>query len=261
MITDCFAWTEGDQREHIEPTLRSAASGMTYNKYESAMASYDDGNDSCLTWFGGMHRRQEIDTFLPSMPPTDPTEKDTNALLNNDMKSLTPEERERTMLEIHGVQTAMHEDPEFIQQCLDEMELELHRTTSKQTAYQQALRMSPAYANDRAFRIAFLRADSFNPQRAAKRFVCFFEEKMMLFGKEKLTKHIQLDDLEEEDVQNLDSGCLSVIQGGDMAGRPIVIGFPHRKPPHTSPESIVRDDFVNRVGLPKLTPVLECRIL
>jgi hypothetical protein len=53
--------------------------------------------------------------------------------------------------------------------------------------------------------------------------VRFFELKKRLFGAEKLVKDITLDDLDEDDMDTLETGCVQVSPLIDMAGRPIFV--------------------------------------
>ena len=52
--------------------------------------------------------------------------------------------------------------------------------------------------------------------------VRYFEEKLSLFGRAKLTKDIVLDDLSEDDLKTLKSGYLQVLPGCDRSGRKII---------------------------------------
>lgn len=70
----------------------------------------------------------------------------------------------------------------------------------------------PSYSDSAHFRLRFLRADTFDAKKAARRFVQFFEERLDLFGPQVgLGKEcITLDDLSEDDLEALECGGLQV---------------------------------------------------
>jgi hypothetical protein len=75
----------------------------------------------------------------------------------------------------------------------------------------------------------FLRAESFDPYNAASRMVQFFEEKYELFGANKLTKDITLDDLDLDDIITLENGFYQVLPEKDCAGHKVFCAFPKLK--------------------------------
>jgi hypothetical protein len=134
-------------------------------------------------------------------------------------------ERENAMDDVHGIAEVEEEDPAFVSLCL--VEFEDHLTTIKQeTAYALAEAMSRQYVSAKGFRMMFLRADRYAPKDAAERMVRFFELKKRLFGAEKLVKDITLDDLDEDDMDTLETGCVQVSPLVDMTGRPIFVVLP-----------------------------------
>ena len=72
----------------------------------------------------------------------------------------------------------------------------------------------------------FLRAESFDPCNAASRMVRFFDEKCELFGADKLTKDITLEDLDPDDIITLENGFYQVLPEKDCAGRKVFCQFP-----------------------------------
>lgn len=77
----------------------------------------------------------------------------------------------------------------------------------------------------RDFRIMFLRGNRYNPEKAAKQMVAFFDSKLMLFGKDLLAKHITLNDLDEDDREGLRHGCVLPGPTLDRAGRQLLVNF------------------------------------
>jgi hypothetical protein len=58
--------------------------------------------------------------------------------------------------------------------------------------------MNSKYVENRLFRLAFLRADSFDARKAGLRIVRFFQLQLDLFGEDKLVMDIVQDDLDHE---------------------------------------------------------------
>ena len=67
----------------------------------------------------------------------------------------------------------------------------------------------------------FLRAESFDARKAAKRMVKYFESKQLLFGKDKLVKRITYADLDADDKGALLSGGAQILRSKDQSGRTI----------------------------------------
>jgi hypothetical protein len=146
---------------------------------------------------------------------------DADVVAADEMNQLSLKEREQVFEDIHGVSDVIDEEPLFVGQCLEQMEVVVGKIRKK-SAYERALFLSPAYVQSRDFRLMFLRAERFEPQRSAKRFVKFFEYKLGLFGADKLVKTITLDDLDEDDMACLMTGSHYSLKDKDRAGRTIV---------------------------------------
>ena len=144
--------------------------------------------------------------------------------LARQMSQLSMPEREASLYDIHGVSEMVQETPDFVFQKLQELDAALSaiEAPSKQ-AYTQALELDPAYAMSEGLRLKFLRADTFDPVEAAKRMVRHFETKFKLFGAEKLTKELGVEDLSPEDQEVIESGWLTLLPLRDTAGRLIVV--------------------------------------
>jgi hypothetical protein len=151
------------------------------------------------------------------------------------------EEREKVLEDIHGITPVVDEPREFIEACLALLEKELTNIPSK-AAYDLASSMSKEYTSSIKIRLMFLRADSFDPYKAASRMVRFFEEKYALFGADKLTKDIVLADLDPDDIAALEKGFYQVLPEKDSAGRKVCCFFPKLKVVQT-PQNQVSDDF------------------
>eukprot|EP00980_Cylindrotheca_fusiformis_P029242 scaffold22766_cov131-Cylindrotheca_fusiformis.AAC.8 len=149
-----------------------------------------------------------------------PSQAEVDALVARDMNELTGKEREQVLHDIHGVADFPDETPLEVERRLAELETQIQRVASK-SAYQQALAHSEAYVKDRTFRLKFLRADLFNTRRAASRLVGFFEQKLLIFGANKLARDITLEDLDHDDLAVLNNGHMQFLPQKDMGGRSI----------------------------------------
>lgn len=159
-----------------------------------------------------------------ALPPGLPTYEDIDALIANEMNRMSLEEREKVLDEIHGIVQIEEEDVDTMDSCLKKIEYHLQNIKSN-TAYALAEAMSRKYVSSRRLRMMFLRADRYNSEDAAERMIRFFDLKESLFGVHKLVKDITLDDLDENDIECLKSGCYQISPLKDMAGRTITIYF------------------------------------
>jgi hypothetical protein len=162
---------------------------------------------------------------LPLSPPSeDPSSSAADGLLTQALFNLSRKELEETLADVHCVAEEADETPEFLLSCLDQLDEAVFKLPFK-PAYLRAKMESPEYVNNRSLRLQFLRAEYFEPERAATRLASFFETKMELFGTNKLTRDILLQDLEEKDFGCLESGCASR-PSRDQGSRPIILFSP-----------------------------------
>jgi hypothetical protein len=142
--------------------------------------------------------------------------------LAREMNELSVQEREHVLDDIHGVAQAYEETPEFIAKCLEELDEHISKIPKpKRRAYDRALFFKPTIQNDGNFKLMFLRADIYDPEKAAKRMVKYFEDKLQLFGEEKLAREIRLEDLTKEDMDVFSTGWCLELPHKDQVGRPI----------------------------------------
>lgn len=130
----------------------------------------------------------------------------------------------RLVLEGAGWQRRMSSLPRELQDLLWILDLRLP-TIKQGTAYELAETLDRSYANDPNFRLMFLRANNYQPERAARQMIKFFDFKQKLFGRSKLVKDITLNDLDDDDRASLRSGFLQVRQP-DIAGRKLIAELP-----------------------------------
>jgi hypothetical protein len=145
-----------------------------------------------------------------------------DAELAKEMNELSVQEREKVLDDIHGVAQAHEETPEFVASCLEELDARISQIPKvKRRAHSRALFFKPTIQNDAKFKLMFLRADVYDAEKAAKRMIKYYEDKLELFGEEKLAKDITLDDLTEEDMDVYSTGWCLELPHKDQVGRPI----------------------------------------
>jgi hypothetical protein len=155
-----------------------------------------------------------------SLPAKDPTLDDIDSILAKELHKMKMDERELVYEELHGVDKGVEETPEFVAEKLSEFGRELQKISHK-PAYNQAESISREYATGRKLRLMFLRAECFDPVKAAKRFVDFFEGKLDTFGKDALARPLYLTDLDKDDMACLKAGHIQMLPARDPAGRSI----------------------------------------
>jgi hypothetical protein len=142
---------------------------------------------------------------------------------HSELDKLSPKEQEQVFRDLYGLDSAVRmeeeEDHSIISKKLDEFELQLKSIISKE-AYEEAVRLCPAYVEKT--RLMFLRADRFNAQKAARRFVKHWQTKLELFGSDKaFSGSINQSDLTEADLESLASGGFQILSEKDRGGRTV----------------------------------------
>jgi hypothetical protein len=147
-----------------------------------------------------------------------------DAEIAKEMNELSVQERERVYEDIHGVAEVPNETLELVVTSLAALDRAILKISKpKRRILDRAFFLKPSLRDDNEFKLMFLRADSYDATKAAKRMVKFFEVKSRLFGDEKLVKRITLEDLDGKDVEVavLSGSCL-VLPRKDQTGRPII---------------------------------------
>jgi hypothetical protein len=179
------------------------------------MAEMNQLDDDILTRAIDEMSIQDVENINPNLSET---------LIGKEMHRLSMEERDDVLHDIHGVADIVEETPELVENCLHRLDLELSSIPYK-PAYEQALVMSPSFILDGRLCLMFLRAARFEPANAARRMVAFFEHKLNLFGPDKLTKQIRIDDLDDDTIACLETGYMQILPGRDRAGRAVLMAL------------------------------------
>lgn len=150
---------------------------------------------------------------------------DMNAVMAEELRSISGPEREQAYEELHGVFTgpdssAFEETSELIETSLSLLSIEIDRIPARQRrAYNRAIFLKPSIVSDRCFLLMFLRAERFHVCAAALRICRFFTEKLRLFGDSKLVSTLTLSDLSDDDITSLFNGAGHLIPQKDRTGR------------------------------------------
>jgi hypothetical protein len=120
----------------------------------------------------------------------------TDADLAADMNQLTFEERQAMEEDIHGVSDVVHETEELIASTMKGMIEALAKLSSRERqAWDRAVFLRPALAQDRKLHLMCLRARRFRTLEAAKLLAAYFRAKRDLFGDELLVHRITWQDV------------------------------------------------------------------
>lgn len=145
-----------------------------------------------------------------------------SSLIASELSLLSIEDREKALEEVHGVIQTTDEDPEKMKNLFDQVKEELKRIRYKQ-AYEKAAFRCSSYVADPEFVVLFLRADNYNPRKAAIRLVEHFKYKLELFEDKTLVRDIMYDDLDEGGKSVLKSGLMQTLPTPDRAGRQVML--------------------------------------
>jgi hypothetical protein len=170
---------------------------------------------------------EDVTLILPDKPPLHEfCSEDADQLMAQELNKLSIQEREKVFHDLHGISDQAHEEsPEFVKERLTELESALDERVPVKLAYEMALIIDPDYVTNTTFRLMFLRADLFDPYKAALRLARHFEIKLDLFGKELLCRDITQDDLDEGTLECLYSGWIQELPLRDTAGRVVSVLF------------------------------------
>lgn len=93
----------------------------------------------------------------------------------------------------------------------------------------EVLQTYPSYVRNVSFQLMFLRAEKYNAKLACCRMVHFFKEKRILFGSHTLGRDITLNDMDERDMELLQSGYMQILPQRDRAGRAVWFSLSHKR--------------------------------
>lgn len=179
--------------------------------------------------------RKDLGTKDSSKVPTgsrhssERDDADIDKILSDELEKLTVDEREQIAYDVHGLLRNSQSDPLDIDFRLAELEQEIRKVRNRKD-YEKAKYLNESFVSDRSFRLMFLRCDQFNVQIAAQRIVKHFEIKRELFGDKCLARTLRMSDLNEDDMEVLNSGLFHLQPTRDVAGRLVMVFDPGLRP-------------------------------
>jgi len=185
------------------------------------------------------------DLFSQPKPPNASDPQSADSLLASQLAGLSVSDREKAYMDVHGISDNAKESPEFmVSDSLLKLQQEIDLLPDKR-AYTIAKRLNSEYVQDRDFRLAFLRCERFDCQKAAIRIIRHFQMKLDLFGMEKLAVDITQDDLDVQDMDALYSSGGRFLNAYDSAGR--IINLIYTLPKVYTTDAVLRRGFYNIV--------------
>jgi len=136
--------------------------------------------------------------------------------------------RERLTNELHGVSSrAVTESPEMIASALELFQEAVDRAVpeSEKWAYYRACSMNSTYVQSVAFRLKFLRAELFDPKKAALRYARNLNYLGEKFGDFALMRQLYLTDLNSEEKRFFKKGYMQILPFRDSVGRRIIVNI------------------------------------
>ena len=142
---------------------------------------------------------------------------------------LTGDEGRRRQFGIDGKEylttKTLYEPDDMVEKALKDLDDEIVKLPFDQKrALEMAIKLSNEYVGYN-FRLKFLRAEKFDAHLAAVRMALHFEEKLELFGEEKLVREILQSDLDDDDMASLTSGYLQVLNSLDLGERRVIFYY------------------------------------
>jgi hypothetical protein len=128
--------------------------------------------------------------------------------------------------EIHGVRTlAPVETPEKVKLSLAEMQLEIDKKTLSKDSYNKAVCQQSQYVLNDEFRMKFLRANYFDPRKAARNYVMYLDLLEKYYGEVALMRPLYFSDLGAGELELLRAGHMNLFSRRDQAGRRVLNVF------------------------------------
>ncbi|KAL3915151.1 MAG: hypothetical protein SGILL_005780 [Bacillariaceae sp.] len=155
-----------------------------------------------------------------------------------ELNSLTVEEREQAMFDMHGVSIGQDADPANVEQLLEQMKKKLETVHTKiHPGLAIAMEQDIEYVMNE--RIKFLRADRYDPNEAADRMGKYFSMKKDHFSDETLGRDLTLQDIPSSDWGHWTKGFGQVLREKDTSGRVVFFYF-GRLYPSCPPDVAIR---------------------
>lgn len=123
---------------------------------------------------------------------------------------------------LYGVEVEYEETPTNVRELLDKLQAQLDSFPGKTDILLKLKACSPSPLEDDAMMLRFVRAELYDPRRAARRILNHYDKKLELFGSDKLGTAIAVEDLDHDDLQVLRSGGFQPLPSKDRGGRIVI---------------------------------------
>ena len=145
-------------------------------------------------------------------------EFDSNACFNNDVTTTTESPRQRAYA-LNAMQDVLDElvPPSSISS------FQINNSRCNYKAYLRGLELGSVYIRSPDFRLRFLRADRFDPRKAATRYCNCLDLLVEYFGEKALHRSLYLSDLSYEELKTLREGYVQIMPSRDRNGRRILV--------------------------------------
>ena len=198
----------------------------------------NDGSIDVAKYVGKFARELTFQASAPSIPTSN---IESGSMINQEMLKYNLSERNAIYEEVHGVGSLCpEENPLLIRNSLDRLDLELKVLPAVQKeSYEMSQRLLKTYVNEVDFRLRFLRADLFDPRKAARRMALFLDTARDFFGDYALERPIRLSDFTKKELKCMNLGRIQMLPYRDRGGRRIVVGIPNQNHKRHEPRTRV----------------------
>mmetsp|Transcript_18555 Transcript_18555/g.53659 ORF Transcript_18555/g.53659 Transcript_18555/m.53659 type:complete len:461 (+) Transcript_18555:190-1572(+) len=142
------------------------------------------------------------------------------------LQEVTPEDRESSLYDVHGVLQPAAETDNIVEQRIFELKRCLAGSVMGAEAFHAALRKNATFVEDQLLK--FLRADRLDVEKAASRAKSHFQKRLELFGPRALSRDLEWNDLDEVSRDILLKGGFQMnMQLKDRNGRIVITHYPH----------------------------------
>jgi len=191
----------------------------------------DDDSDEVIALGNKFNKTLQLEQEAQSgvIPNEELTQAELDALTAHDLHTLTSDERDHVLQDVHGVSSNNLESPEIIAAAKTQLEQQIEtllqaNVKAETEAFAQAWSHDPDYV--RSLQLSFLRSEDFSVDRAVERIIAFFHRKKELFGKKALTRNITLADFSKDDRKCLEAGSFQLLSVRDSTGRAVLVAAP-----------------------------------
>ena len=213
----------------------------------AAKATTKDDDITTTTTKEIRHASTEVEAPLRKKPQPPKKLAEVEELLSQDLAELSVAEKRRLDEEVHGENlTVYNETEELVAQSIRDMDEEIRKIRLR-SCYDRAKFLAPHIVNAQEFKLMFLRSVEFEPRKAAQLIVKYYDMKQKLWGEDRLSNRITLQDFDEDDMEAFQSGAFQVLPCPDIHGRRITF-FNKRRYKYKSVWNLVRRNLTSCFG-------------